>query len=203
MSAHIVAQLERVISGEADHILFGADCGHPPKVVFPGSFHPLHKGHREIARLAAELIGHPVYYEIAIHNVDKPSLSVEQMIKRLDQFDKMETVAVTGAMQFFQKAVCFPQTVFAVGIDTLIRIGSVAYYATDDCTDSEEAVLRRDRAIDRIAAEGCRFLVFGRKVDQNFCTLEQLALPAPLSSLCQSVPESCFRQDISSSDLRE
>ncbi len=202
MSAHIVAQLERVISGEADHILFGADCGHPPKVVFPGSFHPLHEGHREIARLAAELIGHPVYYEIAIHNVDKPSLSVEQIITRLAQFEKKETVAVTGAMQFSQKAVCFPQTVFAVGIDTLIRIGSVAYYATKEDADSEEAISRRDRAIDRIAAEGCRFLVFGRKVDQKFCTLEELALPPALNSLCQSVPESGFRQDISSSDLR-
>jgi len=70
-------------------------------------------------------------------------------------------------------------------------------------------------AIDHIAGRGGRFLVFGRRsrreapaeanetpsVD-DFQTAALLVLPPELLALCTEVPESAFRADISSTQLR-
>jgi hypothetical protein len=82
---------------------------------------------------------------------------------------------------------------FVVGIDTLIRIGD-RYYG--------DSLSRRDAAIGEIAALGCRFLVFGRRIDDVFRTLDDVAVPASLRALCIAVPETQFRQDVSSTTLR-
>ena len=111
MSSQILSHLEQVICGKADRFSIGTDRDRPPRVIFPGSFNPLHVGHREIARIAANLIGSPVYYEIAIDNVDKPSLTAGQLLERLDQFDETETVVITNATKFDQKAALFPTQV--------------------------------------------------------------------------------------------
>ena len=202
MSSQILSHLEQVICGKADRFSIGTDRDRPPRVIFPGSFNPLHVGHREIARIAANLIGSPVYYEIAIDNVDKPSLTARQLLERLDQFDETETVAITGATKFDQKAALFPGTIFAVGIDTLIRIGSTAYYGASGKGDSGDLERRRDQAIGKIEEQGCGLLIFGRKMGEKFNTLSDLSIPPSLEKICQAVPETLFREDISSSDLR-
>ena len=53
-----------------------------------------------------------------------------------------------------------------------------------------------------ISRAKCRFLVFGRLLEDRFQTLDQLALPRPLAALCQAVSEADFREDISSTQLR-
>ena len=58
-------------------------------------------------------------------------------------------------------------------------------------------------AIAAIADHGCRFLVFGRMVAGRFSSLRELDLPAPLRALCDEVPESDFRDDITSTELRD
>jgi hypothetical protein len=161
--------------------------------LFPGAFNPLHVGHREMADVAAEILGAPVEFEISIENVDKPPLSPAEIATRLEQFPPQQPVWLTRAAQFAQKAECFPQATFIVGVDTIARIADARYYAHDSTAA---------RAIDCIAGHGCRFLVFGRAIAAGFLTLSDVTLPAALAAICCEVPAARFRADVSSSQLR-
>ena len=199
MNNQIKNSVQQVVSGKTPFVLVGKEHVDPPRVVFPGSFNPLHAGHRTIASVAEKIIGGPLFYEISIDNVDKPSLSTADVVRRVNQFDANDTVAITQSVTFNKKAILFPGAIFAVGIDTLKRIGDTRYY---DASGEESAEKRMQLAIDQIAHTGCRMLAFGRKIDHVFCNLEDISIPAALRQLCQTVPESLFREDISSSELR-
>jgi len=164
-------------------------------LVFPGSFAPLHEGHREMASIAESRTGKPVHYEIAVRNVDKPPLDFVEIDQRLRQFPDPERVLLTTAPTFAEKARLFPRATFVVGADTIRRIGEPKYYG------NQVAVMVR--AIEAIAVAGCRFLVFGRVNAQgSFTTLDRLELPAALAALCDEVPEAEFRRDVSSTEIR-
>ena len=145
-----------------------------------------------MAEFAAERFGLPVCYEISIANVDKPPLDFLELDDRLQQFQD-EPVLLTRAPTFAGKAALVPGATFIVGADTIARIGQRRYYAS---------ALEQAAAIDTLAEHGCRFLVFGRKSDEQFLTVEEIELPSPLRSLCDQVPESDFRADMSSTQLR-
>jgi hypothetical protein len=102
---------------------------------------------------------------------------------------------LTRAPTFAEKATLAPGCVFVVGADTLQRIGDPKYYGGDSA--------KRDAAIAGIADHGCRFLMFGRMVAGKFSSLRELDLPALLRALCDEVPESEFRDDITSTELRD
>lgn len=164
-------------------------------LVFPGSFAPWHAGHKEMAALAEARTGKPVYYELAVRNVDKPPLDFLEIDQRLRQFPDPARVLLTTAPTFADKARLFPRATFVVGADTIRRIGEPRYY------NNQIAVMVR--AIEAIAVAGCRFLVFGRVNSQgNFSTLDRLRLPAALAALCEEVPEVDYRCDLSSTELR-
>ena len=57
-------------------------------------------------------------------------------------------------------------------------------------------------ALDELAAGGHRFWVAGRLQEGTYQTLEDLDLPRAASALFASLPESEFRMDISSTQLR-
>jgi hypothetical protein len=171
----------------------GAISEQSRKLLFPGAFNPLHAGHREMASIATARYGLPMMYELSISNVDKPPLDFLELDARLGQFGD-EVVLVTRAATFVEKAILLPNSIFIVGVDTIARIADPHYYVEDEA--------RRDAAIARIAAHGCRFVVFGRQMGGDFRALSDLALPAPLAALCDEVPESEFRADISSTELR-
>jgi hypothetical protein len=61
---------------------------------------------------------------------------------------------------------------------------------------------RRDEAITALADCGCRFLVFGRTIDRDFRDLPAAEIPQSLRYMCDEVSESEFREDISSTELR-
>jgi len=165
-------------------------------LIFPGSFAPWHAGHQEMAALAAARTGKPVHYELAVRNVDKPALDFIEIDERLRQFPKQELVLLTTAPTFAEKAWLFPGATFIVGADTIRRIGERHYYANE--------LAKMERAIETIATAGCRFLVFGR-VNQSgsFSTLASLRLPDSLAAVCDEVPESDYRCDVSSTQLRQ
>ncbi|MFZ8977531.1 MAG: hypothetical protein ACO2Y9_10560, partial [Pseudohongiellaceae bacterium] len=60
----------------------------------------------------------------------------------------------------------------------------------------------RDEAIALMASLGNRFLVFGRVNGNEFKTLDSVSLLPALRKLCDGVPESEFRLDLSSTELR-
>jgi nicotinic acid mononucleotide adenylyltransferase/nicotinamide mononucleotide (NMN) deamidase PncC len=184
-------ELLQVLSGEAA----SAAAANTPPLVFPGAFNPLHAGHRRMAQIAAERVGCPVTLELAIKNVDKPSLDFIEIADRLAQLAEYPVI-LSRAATFAEKAMLLPGAVFIVGADTLDRIGAARYYGGN--------VERRDAAVAAIADHDCHFLVFGRKTHGEFRTLAQLVdLPTPLRKLCNEIPASEFRDDVSSTELRQ
>jgi hypothetical protein len=164
-----------------------------PQAVFPGSFNPLHDGHRQLAQIAATRLATAVAFELAMLNVDKNRLTPREVLARLTQFSPASIVLVTRSPTFVEKTRLFPGATFIVGIDTLVRLVDPGYYPSAE---------DRDRALEEIVAQGCRFLVFGRLHRGQFLTLADLSLPPMLARICTGLAESEFRTDLASRDLR-
>ena len=162
-----------------------------PRCLLPGSFNPVHEGHRRMLALAAARLGAGGAYELAILNPDKPPLSSGEAARRLAGFSDAEAVWLTRAPTFPEKARIFPGATFAVGVDTIVRIAEPRYYGGPEGLAAALSLLGQ-----------CRFLVFGRRTAAGFETLESAALPAPLAALCDGVPEADFRADVSSTEIR-
>jgi nicotinamide mononucleotide (NMN) deamidase PncC len=164
------------------------------RVVFPGAFNPLHAGHLQMADIAARRLNAPVHFEISVENVDKPPLDYTEMDERAAQFagNKLP-LWFTRAPTFAEKALLFPKATFIVGADTIVRIGRSQYYPASNL----------DVALEQIARQGCRFLVFGRVCDGKYATLADLSLPDSLRRLCDEVTGAEFREDVSSTELRQ
>lgn len=171
---------------------------HDVRVLFPGSFRPMHDGHRRLIEWAERVLKAPVDLELAIDNVDKPPLDFLEIADRLFRIGPDRRVWLTNSPTFESKSAVFPDATFLVGADTIRRIGDASYYGGE--------MDKRIAAIQRIAERGCRFLVFGRlqsgRADGPFETLDDVELPDVLRAICQGIPEREFREDISSTELR-
>ena len=164
------------------------------RVIFPGAFNPIHRGHRRMIEIAQEELGDPVELELSILNVEKPPLDFIEIERRLSGIGPSMTVWLTRLATFEQKSRHFPGSTFIVGADTLRRIADPRYYG-----DDENACCR---AIDEIAIRGCRFLVFGRAGESGLEVLPGLRLSRVLASICREVPAGVFREDVSSTEIR-
>ena len=187
--------------------------GAVPAALLPGSFNPLHPGHRELRAAAAEILGFPPAYELSAANVDKPPLPAAELRRRLSAFGPGETVALTAAATFHQKAELFPGRAFIIGWDTAVRLVAPRYYgnlggANAGGTDAGRAAGGPDgetamlAALARMWAGGAQFLVAGRLDGGRFKTLDDVAVPAGFRPMFRAIPESLFRRDLSSTDLR-
>jgi hypothetical protein len=186
--------ISELLLGDKPLACFGV---HPDElaecVVLAGSFNPLHRGHRRMAEVASQLTRRKAVFEISLTNVDKPALDFFALNHRKQQFQSLPFV-VTAAPTFVEKSALLPGCIFAVGADTATRLAETQYYAG--------SLSARDAAIATLTAGGHRFLVFGRLIRGKFEGLDKLHLPPAFRSLCDAVPESLFRDDISSTQLR-
>jgi hypothetical protein len=167
-----------------------------PQVLLPGAFNPLHEGHTRLAAVAANQLGRPVAFELAIRNVDKPPLTEAEILRRLAQFAGRCPVYLTNAPRFVDKAELFPHTTFVIGADTAVRLIHPRYYAED-----ENGMLT---ALEQLAQAQAHFLVAGREdaTTTRFRELADIPIPPAYVHLFSAIPASQFRLDISSTALR-
>ena len=166
-----------------------------PQAILSGSFNPLHDGHLELLQVSAQLLGHPVAFEISAQNVDKPPITPDIVVDRIAQFAGRWPVYVTNAPTYLEKARLFPNTVFVIGFDTAERVLHPRYY--------QNSTTRLYEALDEIRDLGCAFLVAGRQDEDGvFRDLNELNIPTPYVNLFHPIPAEAFRKDISSSELR-
>ena len=191
--------IDLLVAGAIDSVLVGADGtitanGRPRGAVLSGSFDPLHVGHRDLASVASETLEMPVTLEMSVANVDKPTLTAPTVRERISQFAGTYDVVLTKVPTFAEKSRVLPGCCFVIGYDTMKRLVAPKYYG-----GSERNMMS---ALATIAESNGRFLVAGRLVDGVFRTLSDVKVPSQFRSMFESIPESSFRQDISSTDLR-
>jgi nicotinamide mononucleotide (NMN) deamidase PncC len=162
-------------------------------LVFPGSFDPLHEGHRRMAVVAQEIAERPLDFELSVLNVDKPALDYLEMESRAAQFVG-RSLWFTRAATFVEKLDVFPEGTFVLGADTYARLADPKYYGgSADATD---------RAVQRIATQARGLIVFGRERNGEFEDPAGLDVPPALRAVTSFVSQREFRMDISSTALR-
>ena len=192
--------IDRLVSGSLDRVTAWPDgtltsAAPPPAAVLPGSFNPVHEGHLLLARVADDIVHAPVVFELSVTNVDKPPLEPGEVRRRVAQFASRARVELTRAPTFLEKSRLFPGVTFVVGADTAERLVATRYYGDD--------AERMAAALQEIADRGCRFLVAVRKdATSHVHSLADCAIPPRFTHLFTPIPESRFRLDTSSSDIR-
>ncbi|MCI0437719.1 MAG: hypothetical protein L0177_01130 [Chloroflexi bacterium] len=162
--------------------------------ILSGSFNPLHEGHEKLADAASRILGADVTFELSITNVDKPRLEESEIRRRVAQFRGKRPVVISEALVFYRKARLFPGCAFVIGYDTAVRIVDPKYYG-----GQQSKMLL---ALEELRGLGCRFLVAGRKDGGAFHTLDEVAVPEGFEDMFSAIPESEFRVDLSSTELR-
>lgn len=167
--------------------------------LYPGSFNPPHHGHIEIVRIAEERLQRAVALELAVKNVDKPSLDPIELLRRLKAIEAAfpdQDVWIDNAPRYVQKAQLFRGAAFIMGADTVLRLADPKYEGG--------LVERRDAVLERLKDREVTLCVFARKVRGELAREEVLrkSLPKALCELCDFVPEDVFLDDVSSSEIR-
>mmetsp|Transcript_48009 Transcript_48009/g.89473 ORF Transcript_48009/g.89473 Transcript_48009/m.89473 type:complete len:318 (-) Transcript_48009:390-1343(-) len=190
----LLAGEERMVEFSSMGAIRGTTRAH---IVLPGSFNPVHDGHRELLRAAQKLRpSRTAAYELSVTNADKGCLPKDQVVARIKQFLEPGSPAVicTDAPLYIAKARLMPNTSFVVGMDTARRLIMDKYY-----NDSHENMMA---ALAEIKTLGCEFLVGGRlDPGGSFEELQRLQVPQGLEGLFVQIHD--FRIDVSSTELRE
>ena len=174
----------------------------PGRLILPGSFRPLHEGHRRMAAIAAELLGMPCAFELSLFHPEKPPLDYLSIADRVGRFVDAGgdgRLLLTDAPTFRDKARLFPGATFVVGHDTAARIFEPRWYG---------GVPARDAMLDELEALGTRLLVFGRVDaagrfrDLALEPIDEHRVAHFVARSVQVVAEEHFRLDLSSTALR-
>jgi nicotinic acid mononucleotide adenylyltransferase/nicotinamide mononucleotide (NMN) deamidase PncC len=160
-----------VVHGEHDYISVALNeaASLRPKVVFPGSFNPPHECHLKMAEVAHRLTGHPVDFEIAVTNVDKPPLDYHAITERTTWLEEaartrpcMGRLYLTNSPRFYDKIKAFDRNgvreiTFVVGTDTINRLNDPKYMGGQAAFSA---------AMAHMDVLGTRFLLFQRKGEE-------------------------------------
>ena len=162
--------------------------------IMSGAFNPFHHGHAGMARAASAMLGKFAIYELSIQNVDKPTLDEAEVRRRVAQFAGKAPIAVCHSPLYFKKARLLPGCTFIIGVDTAVRLFDKKYYGS-----SETEMLL---ALQQMREQRCDFLVAGRVDGDTFRTLADVSIPDGFAPMFTAIPESAFRSDISSTEIR-
>ena len=128
-------------------------------LILSGSFNPLHEGHITMMKVAEEITLMNPVYEISVLNLDKPSLPLENLIKRLKSFPFDAQILITSSPRFNDKSILFPGSKFLIGYDTALRLLDSKYYSDFVDINNKNIVLN---ALEVIRENKCSFIVAGR-----------------------------------------
>jgi len=193
--------IEKLLAGNTEIIKVRPDGGmsehHTLRgcAFLSGAFNPLHFGHTQLADAASQILRRNVLFDLSVQNADKGQISHSEICGLLSQFQWPHEVVLTRKPLFAQKALYFPDSIFVVGYDTALRILQKKYYG-GECT----------KVLDFLSSfreTGCRFLVAGRHWEGAYRTVRNLKVPEGFDGLFEELPENMFREDTSSSLIRE
>ncbi len=122
-------------------------------------------------------------------------LTAREVRRRLAQFAWQATVELTRAPTFLEKSRLFRDATFVIGADTAERLVAARYYGNSEA--------QMYAALEEMAGHGARFLVAARRdAAGRVHSLADAVVPARFAGLFTQIPESRFRVDVSSTELR-
>lgn len=140
-------------------------------IVFPGSFNPLHWGHKGIAKETESYHEGRVFYTITADAVHKPSLYCAELMRRAAQFryEGRELLLTRNDPLFIDKARQLPGHSYVMGADTAARFLDHKWY--------------REQTMEQMLAEceqlGVNFYVNDRKEGELIITINDLLPKVP------------------------
>jgi hypothetical protein len=134
--------------------------------VVPGSFNPLHKGHRWIYDNIRAATLMPKIFEISINRIGKDPLSYEELTDRVKQFGGYADVLVTNSSLMQAKAGVIPVPVrFHVGFDVAQRMFAMHDLPTIQGINANFVVY--DRVIDGVIKSLSNYKYYPNNMQQN------------------------------------
>lgn len=201
-------------------------------LMLPGSFNPVHQGHLNLLKVAEEMTGLRGVFELSCANVDKPDIPEEEILRRVSAIRDIpvalthaprfmqkaklfpKTTFVLGC-DTAERLIAYAQpgewNLFQTLENSFLVAGrifhpSAAREAARTCgkqrSDWQIKFLVAGRFSQGLGAVGAGDDRAQRTRTQNFQTLENIQLPQGFEGLFEAIPESKFREDISSTDLR-
>lgn len=183
-----------VILGQSPFVnVTGKNVNLENRIVFPGSFNPMHQQHKNIAEFVSQKMGRTVDLEICVHNVDKPSLNFTSLAERKDSIlsnvgEWTGDIFFTSLPTFLRKSNYFKNSTFIVGWDTFVRIIDPKYADLKDVYEAFEQ-------------NNSRFLVFHRII--NGVDSRKFNVEIPSQMLLRTEFMDFPSVDMSSSQIRK